>query len=93
MAWSVELMYDFWQSGALAGDQFAVRHLGAAGKNLNDLMLHKRGIRDYLVNAFVDSRGLKPEGKKLLRDTCRDVEYFRQQCGYFYNAKHKQVRT
>ena len=42
------LMCDFWQSGALAGDQFAVRHLGAAGKSLTDLMLYMKNIRDYL---------------------------------------------
>ena len=91
MAWSLELMHDLWDSGALAGDQFAIRHLQTAGKSLTDLMLFKKDLLEHLVNAFMDSRGFKPEGKKLLRDTCRGVEHFRQQCGYFYNAKHKQV--
>ena len=93
MAWSLELMHDLWDSGALAGDQFAIRHLQTAGKSLTDLMLFKKDLLEHLVNAFMDSCGFKPEGKKLLRATCRDVEYFRQQCGYFYNAKHKQVRA
>ena len=91
MVWSLELMYDLWHNGALAGDQFAIRHLQTAGKSLTDLMLFKKDIMDYLLNKCMGSRCFKVEGKKLLRDTCRDVEYSRQQCGYFYNPKHKQV--
>ena len=93
MAWCLELMYDLWQSGALAGDQFSVRLLASTGKagktSLVDLMLFKKEIVDYLLNKFMDSRSFRAEGKKLLRDTCRDLEHFRQQCGYFYNTKHK----
>ena len=56
-------------------------------------MLFKKDIMEYLLNKFMDSRSFKAEGKKLLRDTCRDLEYFRQQCGYFYNAKLKPARS
>ena len=91
MAWSLELMYDLWHSGALAGDQFAIRLLQTAGKSLTDLMLFKKDILDFLLNKFMDSRSFKIEGKKVLRDTCRDLEYFRRQCGYFYNAKYKEA--
>ena len=93
MAWCLELMYDLWHSGALVGDQFSIRLLATAGKSLVDLMLFKKETMDYLVNKFMDSRSFRTEGKKLLRDTCRDLEYFRQQCGYFYNAKLKPARS
>ena len=93
MAWSLELMYNLWHIGALAGDQFAIRHLQTAGKSLTDLMWFKQDVMDYLLNKFMDSRSFKAEGKKVLRDTCRNLEYFRQQCGYFYNAKLKPARS
>ena len=57
-------MYDLWNSGALAREQFAIRHLQTAGTSLTDLMLLKKDALDYLVNAFMDSRGFKPETKQ-----------------------------
>ena len=54
-------------------------------------MLFKKDVMDYLLNTLMDSRSFKAEGKKVLRDTCRNLEHFRQQCGYIYNTKHKQA--
>ena len=53
--------------------------------------MFKKDAMDYLLKKFRGSRNFKAEGKKVLRDTCRNLEHFRQQCGYFYNAKHKQA--
>ena len=91
MAWVLEMMEDFWASGALAYDQFAVRHLSTAGKSLPDLLIAKQDVLRHLLGSFLDSRAFSSEQKQRLRDTCRSLEHSRAKCGYFFNAKYKQV--
>lgn len=96
--WSLELMVDFWRSGALKSDQLAVRQLdgkqkGSNGKGLVDVLVYKRDLLRYILTEWMEPLSWSPSEKALLREACASIAGFRSKCGYIYNARHLKVAS
>ena len=96
--WSLELMVDFWRSGALKSDQLAVRQLdgkqkGSNGKGLVDVLVYKREVLRYILSEWMEPLSWSPSEKALLRETCASIAHFRSKRGYIYNARHVKVAS
>jgi len=95
--WCLELMIDFWRSGALASDQLSIRHIdgkakGAGGKGVIDILMFKQECLSYLLGELMGSRPLfTSDAKQNLRGICRSIQHFRSKCGYVYNGKYRKA--
>lgn len=96
IVWTMELLVDFFISGAVKADQLGVRYLsgqitGSGGKGIVDLMCLKKDMLNYVVSTFMDAHPYTVQEKTMMREMTSDIDMFRSKCGYLYNVNFKKV--